>query len=88
MHLAHVVAGETADEADLAWSLVCRQGVGDMVHELGGCCARADNVSDDTLAQVRVGYADDGGFRDGGVVKQARFDLGGTDQVAAGLDEV
>ena len=49
---------------------------------------RADNVGDDPLAQVRVGYADHGGFRDGGVVKQARFDLGGPDQVAAGLDEV
>ena len=40
------------------------------------------------MSALLVGQPDDGGFRDGGVLQQARLDLGGRDPDAAGLEQV
>src|SRR6266568_1967214 len=79
LYLAHLVARQRVDHADLARPLVGRQPAGDEICQLRLVDLVPDDVGDDALSEVVVGYPHHGRVVDGVVVEQACLDLAGAD---------
>ena len=89
--LAHRVARERVEVADLARALVRGQQPRDVVGELAlarPLVALDDDPGDDPLAEVVVGLAGHRRLGDAGVLDQRVLDLARADLVAAALDQV
>src|SRR5918999_6279584 len=88
--LAHRVAGQLVEEADLAGALVGRELRGHVVDQLAllrSPLAFGDDPGDDPLAEVVVGGAGHGRLAHAGVLEQGDLDLARPHLVAAGLDQ-
>src|SRR4051794_691412 len=89
--LAHRVARERVEEADLARALVRREQAGGGVGELllpGALVALDHDPGHDPLTEVLVGLAGDRRLGDRGMLEQRVLDLARADLVAAALDQV